>query len=257
MILLKEFIGRTCDKLANTYDLRPNKVFEPIDNDSLVNRIIDSIIQAIVDGKFKVGDKLPSEYELINELNVGRNSLREAMKILSALGVVTIKRGDGTYVCSQVSPRAFDSTIYSIIFMAAVNEEILELRKIMDTQILKLVIKRASDDDIAKLRTHLPTIREAYERGDTRQTAYLDNQFHVAVANLSKNAYLTRIVEGVYKIFSMSIENRNSTKEAFRETEISHEKLLDCLEKRDYDMIESVVNLSLFAWENTNRTENN
>ena len=75
---------------------KPANALSPIDNSSIVDKIIDRIVKAISTGQFKVGEKLPSEFELMEELNVGRNSLREAMKILSALGVVAIRRGDGT-----------------------------------------------------------------------------------------------------------------------------------------------------------------
>ncbi len=88
----------------------------PIESETVVKLVIDRITSAIISGQYKIGEKLPSEYELIEELQVSRNSLREAMKILSAMGVVDIKRGDGTYICSQINPNMFDSVIYSLIF---------------------------------------------------------------------------------------------------------------------------------------------
>lgn len=228
----------------------PNGVLAPINNDSLVNRIIDTIVQAIVDGKFKVGEKLPSEYELISELGVGRNSLREAIKILSTLGVVTIKRGSGTYVCSQVSPNALDPVVYSIIFSATANKEMLELRRILDREICRLVIERASDKEIAALSVHMSAIREAYENNDIRQVAHLDNQFHVAIANLSQNPYLAKIAEGVYRVFNISIEVVNRDEEAFNKTETCHKMLIECLKNREIDALDAIIDLSLSSWKN-------
>ena len=67
-------------------------------SDTLVNEIITQLSQAIIDGDFKPGDKLPSEAELCEQLGVGRNSLREAIRVLNAMGVVKTKRGQGTFL---------------------------------------------------------------------------------------------------------------------------------------------------------------
>ena len=111
---------------------KPANALSPIDNSSIVDKIIDRIVKAISTGQFKVGEKLPSEFELMEELNVGRNSLREAMKILSALGVVDIRRGDGTYVCDHIAPTVFNPIIYSIIFQAESDPDMVEFRECME-----------------------------------------------------------------------------------------------------------------------------
>ena len=82
---------------------------------TVVDSVMDSIIADIISGKFPPGSKLPNEYDLISRLNVSRNSLREAIKIMSAMGIVEIRHGDGTYVCTQVAPTVLDSVVYSMI----------------------------------------------------------------------------------------------------------------------------------------------
>lgn len=69
------------------------KRLKPIGQKTIVDQIINTIIDSIVRGDYKAGTKLPSEYELIEEMQVSRNSLREAMKILSTMGIVEIKEG--------------------------------------------------------------------------------------------------------------------------------------------------------------------
>src|SRR5659263_89975 len=115
---------------------------KPIDGESVVQKVINRITYAINEGHFKVGDKIPSEFELMEELHVSRNSLREAMKILSALGIVEIKRGDGTYICSQIKPSMFDSLIYDLILVCSTSEEIVELRQTLDEAVLRLAIAK-------------------------------------------------------------------------------------------------------------------
>ena len=66
-------------------------------SDTLVKEIIIQLSQAIIEGDFKPGDKLPSEAELCEHLGVGRNSLRESIRMLNAMGVVETKRGQGNF----------------------------------------------------------------------------------------------------------------------------------------------------------------
>lgn len=73
-------------------------IFKEIGTKSVVEQIVDSIVNAIIEGELKPGDKIPTETELCNSMNVGRNSVREAIKILVAYGVLIIKRAEGTFV---------------------------------------------------------------------------------------------------------------------------------------------------------------
>ena len=65
---------------------------------SVVEQIVDNITNAIINGELKPGDKIPTENELCTSMGVGRNSVREAIKILGAYGVINIKRAEGTFV---------------------------------------------------------------------------------------------------------------------------------------------------------------
>ena len=93
----------------------------PIGQKSIVEQIIDSMMDAIVGGVYRPGTKLPSEFELMEQMQVGRNSLREAMKVLSAMGIVEIKRGDGTYISTQMNASACDRVIYSMVYDAGMR----------------------------------------------------------------------------------------------------------------------------------------
>ncbi|MGI5888583.1 MAG: FadR/GntR family transcriptional regulator, partial [Oscillospiraceae bacterium] len=81
--------------------------------ESAVDVVINSIKQLLIDGKLKPGDKIPNELEISQGLGVSRGSVREAMKILSALGIVDIKVGNGTYVRSKPDSELLDSLLFS------------------------------------------------------------------------------------------------------------------------------------------------
>lgn len=68
-----------------------------INRSSVVQRVIDRLTEAIVSGELKPGDRIPTEMELAEQMGVARNSIREAVKILVYIGVLEIRRADGTF----------------------------------------------------------------------------------------------------------------------------------------------------------------
>ena len=75
------------------------KYLAPINSKSMVQIVIDRITGAIIDGELKPGDQIPTEPELSSLFNVGRNTVREAIRILVAYGVLEIRRAEGTFIC--------------------------------------------------------------------------------------------------------------------------------------------------------------
>lgn len=234
---------------------KKDNTLSPIDNASIVDKIIDRIVKAIASGQFKVGEKLPSEFELMEVLNVGRNSLREAMKILSALGVVNIKRGDGTYVCDHIAPTVFNPIVYSIIFQAESDPDMVEFRECIEEMVLRTAMKKTTATDIIHLKQMVKDIRSAYERGDKEKAAYLDYSFHVAIADICNNPYISKLVNGIYEIFSLSIEDTINTRELFDKAEGYHKDILNCLETKNEGKINETVSKSMTFWHDKDKTD--
>jgi DNA-binding FadR family transcriptional regulator len=221
---------------------------KPIGGQSVVDATIKQIVQAISDGKYKMGDKLPNEYELISELGISRNSLREAMRVLSTVGVVEIKRGDGTYVCDQINPSVFDSMIYGLVFEASSSKELVELRQGLDEIMLKLAIQKADEADIEDLNHYIEAMDMHFNNGNVDAASIADYNFHLRIVESGRNKLLTRIVKGVYQFFKESIHENITTEEQFAHASEYHRQLLDVIVKRDVSSVESVVANSLQSW---------
>ena len=82
-----------------------------IKSESVVQQIIDSLVEAMIRKELKPGDQIPTEMELAERLGVGRNSVREAIKILVYFGVLEIRRAEGTYVCEGFTDTMIDPII--------------------------------------------------------------------------------------------------------------------------------------------------
>lgn len=147
---------------------------QPASNSTVVENVLQQIRNAISSGRFRSGDRLPSEFELMKELNVSRNSLREAMKILSAIGVVEIRRGDGTYVCNEVKPSFIDTISYSVLLESSSAEELIEFRQTLDEDVLHMAVRRATDEDIRQLQEYINQMRAKFNDGEIGAAAKYD-----------------------------------------------------------------------------------
>lgn len=223
---------------------------KPIGNQSIVDAIIKRVIDAISSGQYKMGQKLPNEYELIKELQVSRNSLREAMRVLATVGVVEIKRGDGTYICDQVNPTVFDSMIYGMVFDISTSSELIELRQALDEIMIKLAINKANNDDIEILQGLIAEMESNFANGNLEAAAQCDFDFHIKIVDITRNKLLARIVKGIYQFFKTSIHTIIKTEEDFARASEFHRELLQLIIEKDYTHVEEVVERSLNLWRN-------
>lgn len=221
---------------------------EPISTVSVVDEVVKRITGAIISKKLVPGQKIPTENELCHQLGVGRNSLREAMKILSAMGIVEIRRGDGTYIAEKVSPSVFDSLIYSLMLEQSTQEEILELRQTLEVDILDMAVQKATDEDIAVLDSLLQDFRQMIDNKEYDKAAALDIKFHHTLVDIARNPLLARIVKGVYNIFYPSVERTLCLRHEFEGAYNKHKDIVDVIRKRDKNQIESVIARSLEVW---------
>ncbi len=224
------------------------QTMQPIPSGSVVDKIIYEIRDAMARGRFTMGDRLPTEFELMEELHVSRNSLREAMKILATMGIIEIRRGDGTYICSEIRPNIMDFMIYSMLLEDSSPDEVIELRQTLDEDILQLAIAKGTYEDVEKLEGYIAKMRYHFERGELTLAAKSDYQFHICLAQSCHNRFLSRIVHSVYGLFEGSIENNIRTEEQFAMADRHHQDIVDCLKARDESRITEVISNSLASW---------
>ncbi len=228
----------------------PTGSLKPLNSKSVVDKVIEVIIDAVSSGKYPIGSKLPNEYVLIEELKVSRNSLREAMKTLVSMGIVEIKRGDGTYVCSQMNPSALDTLIYGMIFDMSSSTDLVELREVLDQAIIRLAIQKATPDDIEELQLNINRFRQCIRMKDLHGAGRLDYEFHLKLTSVVNNVFLNRIVRGVYQLFVDSIERNIIVEQNFAFADEFHQQILNCVKDKAYDRVEKVVADSLSSWKN-------
>ncbi len=221
---------------------------DPVNTISVVDEVVKRITDAIIKKELKPGQKIPTENELCEKLGVGRNSLREAMKMLSALGVLEIRRGDGTYIAEKISPSAFDSVVHSVILEQSTPGEILELRKVLDSILLELAVDKATEEDIRLLYSLQKEFYDLIEHKEFERGASQDLKFHYALIDIARNPLLGRIVSGVYSLFWPSVENTLKSKQEYMGAYQKHDDILEVIKSRDKSRIPQVIDKSLEVW---------
>ena len=133
-----------------------DSMFKKIKSKSVVQTIVDSITKAIIAGDLKPGDKIPTEMELAESFGVGRNSIREAIKILVYYGVLEIRRAEGTFVCDGFNKIMIDPMVYGVILHQSQDYvNLMELREMMEVGVMRLAIAKYNENDLEKLRQKL------------------------------------------------------------------------------------------------------
>jgi DNA-binding FadR family transcriptional regulator len=160
---------------------------------SVTDDAILAIKQMIVDGELRPGDRLPREPDLAERLGVSRNSLREAVRALSLIHVLDVRRGDGTYVTSLEPSLLMDAMSFVVDFHRDDTVlQILETRRVIEPAATELAAVKMTDADLAELAELLdslgdsPTVDELVEN---------DLEFHRRIAAGSGNAVLASLVE--------------------------------------------------------------
>lgn len=202
-------------------------LFEKKTKVSAVDLVIDSIKNILIQKKILPGDLLPSEQALADSLGVGRGSVREALKILDAFGIVEIIHGDGTYIATSANKKIFDPLIYSMIIANTDSDELIQLREMVEMGVINTVIDHATDEDIRKLQAVHEEYEALGERGET-DIAVLnacDLKFHRTLAALTNNHLIENMYNFVIDIFAPTINASFGLER--------HRKIMNAIANRD------------------------
>ncbi|MCD6128778.1 FadR family transcriptional regulator [Candidatus Bipolaricaulota bacterium] len=150
------------------------------------------LIAAIREGRYKVGEKLPSERTLAEVLNVSRTAVREALSSLQMAGLVEPRVGDGNYVVGTVNGAVDVDEALEALEESGGLVEVWRIRRELEILIVRLAVGKAAPEDHASLKCALLKIQRAAEMGDVDEYLEANNQFHLSIAQAAKNPFLKR-----------------------------------------------------------------
>jgi DNA-binding FadR family transcriptional regulator len=211
---------------------------------SAVEGVIEKIKELLIEQKLAPGDMIPNEISLAESLKVGRGTVREALKILSAYGVVVIKQGHGTFVSSASNKKLFDPQLFQILVQDRDYQSLTQVRQLLEEGIVKLVIEFASDEELALLDQTMEKFQAelAMENASAQHAASLDLRYHRLLARFSHNSIVENIYTFVIELFTKTI---NPIHEG---VDTVHQHLHHAIMNRDSDKAVEAVREHTAIW---------
>lgn len=164
-----------------------------IQKESLSQRLANLLRDEIAKGKYRVGEKLPTEAKMVAIYGVGRSSVREAIQALSNIGLLNVQQGSGTYVQQQF---VSDESIEHRMGRASIKE-LNEVREMLEMKIAEKAALNRTELDLANIAECLEHRKHYAELGDLQKCIQADINFHLAVAEAAHNEMLYDIYRAI------------------------------------------------------------
>jgi GntR family transcriptional regulator, transcriptional repressor for pyruvate dehydrogenase complex len=178
-------------------------MFSPIKNTKVYEQVIDQIKDMIVNGTLKKGDKLPSERELVEHLQVSRTSIREALRALQIIGLIECKQGEGNYISENPENSLFEPLSIMFMLQEGNPEEIIEVRRIIEIETAAMAAQKITRDELENLDILIKALKSSIDENDNVK---IDKKFHYEIARASKNFIIVNILNAISSLIDSFIE---------------------------------------------------
>jgi GntR family transcriptional repressor for pyruvate dehydrogenase complex len=207
----------------------------PLRRDRLFEQVAHRIQNMIVAEHLRPGDRLPSERDLAESLNVSRSVIREAVRVLAVRGLVEVRSGSGTYI---KEPKLSDASAPIGLFLKLGQspsgiDNLCEVRCTLEVAIAGLAAERATEEDIAAMEAAIDNMTN--HAGDAEQFTFHDLSFHMALAAATQNDLYRVLLQPIsdllldFRITAYGYDAQSTIDNGL----IYHRKLLSLIEERD------------------------
>jgi GntR family transcriptional repressor for pyruvate dehydrogenase complex len=218
----------------STADTSRDGMFTAVSPNRMSEAIVDQIKTLIRSNRLRPGDRLPSERELCERMGVSRVTVREALRILEAGGLVEIRVGarGGAFVTTPSSER-LGAGLADLITLAPVTAlDVTEARLVFELGIIPMLVERATADDITGLRQLTRDHIAALRRGE--YTMAMSAEFHVQVAACAHNAAIEMLVHSFHGPLLMSLREASTAAPVMGQRgTYEHRDLVEAIAARD------------------------
>ena len=221
--------------------------------DVVINKIVDGVLTGI----YKPGDKLPTEIQLAEMLSMSKNTVREAIKILVAYGAIEIRRPEGTFITESFTPRMLNPVIYSLLFSKGNAEDMLGLRRMIDTGVFMLILQQgltAEDELDLEMQNDRYSALALETEPNVDAVAEADMTFHKMLAAATHNELVQVFHDYVADLTAESRMRvvKMCRKEGNMQYLVDvHRMTLDLVERRSSHSLEETIDFSYFYWKST------
>lgn len=204
-------------------------------SDTLYVRVANHLRNLIESQGLGPGERLPTERQLAETLGVSRVPIREAIRTLSAQGVVEVRRGQGMFVASGGIDATLDELTSSLMKQRSTFDDLFAVRRLLEPASAQWAASRATADGIAKLRQIVDLMEEegSTEPPNLTRMGELDLELHVEIAVCSENGVLLRIMRAIQDLHQAQQETSIRYRGRVNQTLRDHRRIVEAIAQHD------------------------
>lgn len=195
---------------------------------TLTEKAAQDLLIYVQEQQLSEGDRLPNEYELSKRLGVGRNTVREAVRLLASRNILRIKQGSGTFLSDQ--PGMVEDPL-GFIFMEDRRKlvmDLMQVRLIVEPSIAALAAQNATKEDLEHLSTLCDDIEKLIETG--KNFSEKDRAFHGKLAEATQNLVMKNLIPVIHQ--GVSIFSAMVSVQEYQQTIETHRKIFEAVKER-------------------------
>lgn len=212
----------------------------PFERQSLTKQLMDIIIENIASGELPVGEKLPPEAELAEQLHVSRNTLREVLKTLETFGIIESLHGQGTFVSAMAMQRIPNIEILRMLSASHDVQSLLDARLVIEPGMARLAAERRTEEDIEAISDSIEIFLDNHHA--------LETMFHMQLAQAAKSPVLYGYLQAVFQqmVHTPYPLVQKKLLPDYSENEIrEHREILDAISDQDGNSARDLMYLHL------------
>lgn len=223
-------------------DTPEDVMFRPVSVGRISSVIVDQIRDHIRSGRLVPGSRLPSEREMCTQFGVSRVTVREALRVLGASGLIETRVGarGGAFVKAPSSTQ-IGTGIADLIAVSALSAgEVTEARQLFELGLVPILVARATADDIDGLRAHCDVAEKALAQGE--YSVAISSEFHIKLAEATHNKAIGMVVRSFREPMLMSMQRTHATGPEMAERGVGeHRAFIEAIADRDEQTARAIM----------------
>ncbi|HEY6100194.1 MAG TPA: FadR/GntR family transcriptional regulator [Anaeromyxobacter sp.] len=217
----RQFAGEPQPQLGGIEAIRRPRLYE---------EVAKQLREMIGDGRFRPGDRLPPERELVRRFQVSRGSVRDAIRTLEVMGLVRSRQGEGTKVQELTADSLIPPLSAALVPKRELIAELLEIRKIVEPAFAARAAAHATPQEVSGMQVVIRRQREKTRRRES--TIEEDSEFHYLVAMASGNSVVNKVVDVLMDLMRESRARSLQVDGRLERSLEGHTRILRAIERR-------------------------
>lgn len=187
-------------------------------------------IEQLVTSNLKPGDKLPTEAEFSEQFDVGRSTIREALKGLEVKGLI-IRNNEGSFVSETVNQCLLEPLTLLVNMQIGSVEDLLEIREIIELGAIRIAALKITEEELLELEHLNWQLQEPGADSYTMQVR--DIEFHHAIAASTGNTVLVELLDAMRKVIALRVEDAWASHMVIHDMCADHREIINALRTHD------------------------